>query len=123
MKTMVAFSMALATLVLATGADANVQDQRCLRSDRHGGHGEVYVRAGTPCTFRGVNPGGIAMILATEIIEPPHNGTAVARADGGIIFYPKAGFTGRDSVRARFTMNRFPNGTRTLSRAFSINVF
>jgi hypothetical protein len=123
MKTIAVFTMALTTLVLATAADADAQDQRCLRSGRHGGYGEVYVRAGTPCTFIGVGAGGIGMILATEIVESPHNGTAVARADGGIIFYPKPGFTGKDSVRARFTVNSFPNGTRTVSRDFSINVF
>jgi hypothetical protein len=120
MKTMVAFTMALTTLVLATAADA--QDRRCQQGGRSG-HSVIGVRAGTPCTFMGVGAGGIGMILSTEITESPHNGTAVGRADGGIIFYPKPGFTGRDSVRARFTVNSFPNGTRTVSRAFSINVF
>jgi hypothetical protein len=79
-------------------------------------HWGMVVRAGMPCVFL-PNWRGYA------IIEPPHNGTAVLRADGSIYYSPKPGFTGRDSVRARFTVNSFPNGTRTVSRAFSINVF
>jgi hypothetical protein len=39
----------------------------------------------------------------TEIIERPHNGTAVLRADGSIYYSPKPGFTGRDSIRVRRT--------------------
>jgi hypothetical protein len=104
MKTMVAFSMALATLVLATAADANVQGERCL----HRGYA-ISVRAGTPCVFgpllrsrsRGLYSWG--GLHPTEIIERPHNGTAVLRADGSVYYSPKPGFSGRDGLRVRRT--------------------
>jgi hypothetical protein len=60
----------------------------------------ISVRAGTPhlilplYAWRG-HP--------TEIIERPHNGTAVLRGDGRIYYSPKPGFTGRDGVRVRLT--------------------
>jgi hypothetical protein len=87
MKTIAAFTMALATLVLATAADADVQDRRCYQRASW-----ISVRAGTPCGF-GTSMGG----YSKEIIEPPHNGTAVVRADGSIYYSPKPGFTGRDN--------------------------
>jgi hypothetical protein len=86
MKTIAAFTMALATLVLATAADADVQDRRC-----KGGKNGIGVRAGTPCLIR-ESP-------HSEIIEPSHNGTAVLRADGSIYYSPKPGFTGTDGMR------------------------
>jgi hypothetical protein len=91
MKTMVAFTMALTTLVLATAADAGVQGQRC-----GGGRYGVWVRAGTPCVIENYS-------REMEIIEPPHNGTVVLRTDGSIYYSPKPGFTGRDHIRVRFT--------------------
>jgi hypothetical protein len=102
MKTIVGFTMAaLATLVLATAADADVQGQRCNpQTWGRGAGGVIGVRAGTPCVilptfgWRG---------YATETIEPPHNGTAVLRADGSIYYSPKPGFTGRDHIRVRRT--------------------
>jgi hypothetical protein len=57
--------------------------------------GFVWVRAGTPCVTGLGRP--------TEIIEPPHNGTAVVRADGSIYYSPRPGFTGGDSMRVRLT--------------------
>jgi hypothetical protein len=102
MKTMVAFAMALATLILATAADADAQDRQC-----GGGRNGIGVRAGTPCVFGshvwyGRRP--------TEIIEGPHNGTAVLRADGSIYYSPKPDFTGRDGMRVRTDckLNRYP---------------
>jgi hypothetical protein len=86
MKTIVGFTMALTTLVLATAADANVEGERCKL-----GKNGIGVRAGTPCLITmGFHP--------TEIIERPRNGTAVLRADGSIIYSPKPGFTGRDGI-------------------------
>jgi hypothetical protein len=116
MKT-IAFTMALATLVLATAADADAQDRRCKGPGR--GWGTISVSAGTPCVFgmggqsaltyaafiQSVRSLGM-MLYSTEIIERPHNGTAVFQAGsyGGTIYYsPKPGFTGRDSIRVRFT--------------------
>jgi hypothetical protein len=87
MKTIAAFTMALATLVLATAADADAQDRQCQR-----GRSSIGVRAGTPCVF------GKSYL---KIVEPPHNGTAVLRADGSIIYSPKPGFTGRDGMRVQ----------------------
>jgi hypothetical protein len=112
MKTMVAFAMALATLILATAADADAQDRQFQSLGRGGG---VSVRAGTPCVF-GTGPslqwsyaavnqdvtGWKGMVLySAEIVEPPHNGTAVLRADGRIYYSPKPGFTGRDFMRVQ----------------------
>jgi hypothetical protein len=100
MKTIVAFTMAaLATLILATAADADAQDQQCQRIRGRNG-GLISVRVGTPCEilpfygWRG---------YATEIIKPPRNGTALLRADGSIIYSPKPGFIGRDGMRVRRT--------------------
>jgi hypothetical protein len=87
MKTIAAFTMALVTLVLAAAADADAEDRRCKL-----GKNGIGVRAGTPCVF------GKSYL---EIIEPPHNGTAVLRADGSIYYSPKPGFTGRDGLRVR----------------------
>jgi hypothetical protein len=113
MKTIAAFTMAaLATLVLATAAAADVKDRQCQR-----GRGVVWVRDGTPCVFR-------AHFLyppqpPAEIIEPPHNGTAVLRADGSIYYSPKPGFTGGDSMRVRLNGLSFPILFRiSLSDAF-----
>jgi hypothetical protein len=41
------------------------------------------------------------MLYSTEITEPPHEGTAVLRADGSIYYSPKPGFSGRDSMRVQ----------------------
>jgi hypothetical protein len=112
MKTVVGLTMALATLILATAADADVQGQRC---GIVGKGGTISVRAGTPCVFgtgpslrwdRAARPQGLAswkgmMMHSTEIIEPPHEGTAVVRADGRIYYSPKPGFTGRDFMRVQ----------------------
>jgi len=102
MKTIVGFTMGLATLVFATAADA--QDRRCF------GRGISGVPAGTPCVFgpsRPRAPLGFEwrgmMLYSTEIIERPHNGTAVLRADGGTYYNPKPGFTGKDSMTVRYT--------------------
>jgi hypothetical protein len=115
MKTIAAFTMALATLVLATAADANVQDRRCKGPAR--GWGIISVPAGTPCVFgtggqslltyaafiQGARSLGM-MLYSTEIIERPHNGTAILSSYGGTIHYsPKPGFTGRDSIKVRST--------------------
>jgi hypothetical protein len=76
MKTTLAFAMALATLVLATAADAGCYSRGQITA----------VRAGTPCEFVGF-----------------HNGTAVVRADGSIYYSPKPGFTGQDPMKVRFS--------------------
>jgi hypothetical protein len=75
----------------------------------------VSVRARTPCVF-GTGPdlrwsfaasyqnvtGWKGMVLySAEIIEPPHNGTAVLGADGRIYYSPRPGFTGRDFMRVQ----------------------
>jgi hypothetical protein len=98
MKTIAAFTMALATLVLATAADADVQDRRC-KGGMARYRGLISVRAGTPCLILPV----YGMGHFTEIVEPPHEGTAVLRADGSIYYSPKPGFTGTDRLRVRRT--------------------
>jgi hypothetical protein len=59
--------------------------------------GGQLCRAGTPCVILPV------FGSQSEIIEPPHNGTAVLRSDGSIYYSPKPGFTGRDSIWVRLT--------------------
>jgi hypothetical protein len=101
MKTIAAFTMALATLVLATAADADTQDQRCFQRGRG-----LSVRAGTPCVFRLLPPrisNPNQTFRHAEIIRRPNNGTAVLRPDGTIYYSPKPGFTGRDGLRVRST--------------------
>jgi hypothetical protein len=117
MKTIAVFTTAtLATVVLATAADADVQGPRC---GIVGKSGTISVRAGTPCVFgtgpslrwnRAARPQGLAswkgmMLHSTEIIEPPHEGTAVLRADGRVYYSPKPGFTGRDGMRVIFVLD------------------
>jgi hypothetical protein len=93
MKTMVAFAMALITLVLATTGDADAQNRPCL----YGRSSTILsVRAGTPCWF-------LKAGRTTEIIERPHEGTAVIRGDGRIYYSPRPGFSGRDRMRVRRT--------------------
>jgi hypothetical protein len=99
MKTMVAFTMAVATLVLATAAPAGVQGQRC-KGGVQRQRGATWVRAGTPCLilpFYGMGN------FSWEITERPHNGTAVLRSDASIYYSPKPGFTGRDHMQVRLT--------------------
>jgi hypothetical protein len=79
--------------------------------------GGLWVRAGTPCLM----PMGP---YHTEIIEPPHNGTAVVRADGIISYSPKRGFIGRDRMRVRRTLPLHPDFLEAGSTfAVSIHVF
>jgi hypothetical protein len=85
MKTVVAFTLMLGTLVLATAADA-----ACYSSVR-AGKPSILLH---PCAGR-----SYAKVLA--IIERPHNGTAVLRADGSIYYSPKPGFTGQDPMTVR----------------------
>jgi hypothetical protein len=95
MKTVVAFTMALATVVSATAADADGQGQRCgVRVSL------ISARAGTPCVFGSFGPSALGpaafrqglapwkgmMLHSTEIVEPPHEGTAVVRPDGRIYY-------------------------------------
>jgi hypothetical protein len=56
-------------------------------------------RAGAPCVFRFLWFTYSIPARPAEIIERPHNGTAVLRADGSIYYSPNPGFTGRDSVK------------------------
>jgi hypothetical protein len=116
MKTMIGFTTgALATLVLATAAYADVQDQLCYWSPWNriswgGRHvqGTFGVRAGRPCRVPNLTGlrHSLMTVIKAEIVEPPHNGTAVARNDGDIYFYPKSGFTGKDSMTVRYVSRR-----------------
>jgi hypothetical protein len=65
--------------------------------------GFVWVRAGTPCSIGSNRFNTVGGGRPTEIIEPPHNGTAVVRADESIYYSPRPGFTGGDSMRVRLT--------------------
>ena len=137
MKTKVGFAMgALATLVLATAAYADVQDRVCFSPKYHvswGQHrqGMFGVRSGMPCrVVLMVGPDGgfigpYATISSAEIIHPPQNLKAVPRADGNIYVWPQPGFTGKDSMIVRYT----GTGRGTIGRTregfvtFSIDVF
>jgi hypothetical protein len=101
MKTMVAFAMALATLILTTAADA-----ACV----------IGVRAGrTYALNHGCYRGQVQKSLA--IIERPQNVTAVLRADGVVVLHPKPGFTGQDSITVR--VNRIDPTSRTFEPQFT----
>jgi hypothetical protein len=111
MKTMAAFTMALATLVLATAADA-----ACYAS----------VWAGKPSILPGPCSGrSYAKVLA--IIERPHNGTAVLRADGSIYYSPKPGFTGQDPMTLRVSrvlaIRTFEPQFETVTETYVISVY
>jgi hypothetical protein len=133
MKTIVGFALgALATLVLATAADADVQDRVCPAprySIYWGQHsqGVFGVRAGTPCRvvlFTGAYFRDINRIYSAQIIEAPHNVRAVPRADGNIYIWPKPGFTGKDSMTVRYTgTGREIGVTKEATVTFSIDVY
>jgi hypothetical protein len=96
-KTMVAFTMALITLILATAADA----RSC------GGPLPIIVgvRAGTlrkafPLNYGSCFPG----LKSPAIIEGPHNGTAVLQPEGIVVVYLEPGFTGKDPMKVRFSL-------------------
>jgi hypothetical protein len=82
-----------ASVTPANARGASVSAPHCRRGAM------VSVRAGMPCVFFPLRWGGFLHV--TGIIEPPHNGTAVLRADGSIYYSPKPGFTGRDGMRVQ----------------------
>jgi hypothetical protein len=129
MKNMVGFTVgALVTLLLATAADADVQDRVCPAPKfgfRWGQHsqGVFGVRAGTPCRLV-LFMRNYATISSAQIIERPHDVTAVPRADGNIYISPKPGFTGKDSMTVRYTgTGREIGVTKEAFVTFSIDVF
>jgi hypothetical protein len=89
---------------------------------------------GPPAPSDGGPAGGLGMGMwySAEIIERPHNGTAVLRADGRSgYYYPKPGFTGNDSMRVRSTgcnffgtwhASAFNNWCGSTTRTIFINV-
>ena len=128
-KAMVSFTMgALATLILAATAYADVQDRVCPAPKfrfRWGQHsqGVFGVRAETPCRVV-LFMGGYATISSAQVTEPPHNVRAVARTDGNIYIYPKSGFTGKDSMTVRYTGTGREKGVaKEAFVTFSIDVF
>jgi hypothetical protein len=114
---------------LATAADLPVP--RCREQFRFSffweqqrANGWFSTRAGSPCRLT-VSMLGRATISSAEIIEGPHNGTAVPAADGSIRFQPKTGFTGKDTmtVRYRGTGNELAAVLRQATVTFAITVF
>jgi hypothetical protein len=108
-----------------------------------GGNHVLGVPAGRPCVFlvgppapsaAASPPGGLGMgmMSSAEIIESPHNGTAVLRADRRSgYYYPKPGFTGKDCLRVRSTgcnffgtwhASAFNNWCGSTTRTICINV-
>jgi hypothetical protein len=128
MKTIVGFTVGALAALLATAADADVQDRVCpapkyrLLWGQHS-QGVFGVRTGTPCRVV-LFTRGYRTISSAEIVERPHNGTAAPRADGNIYFYPKPGFTGKDSMAVRFMGTGREVGVRRQGTVtFSIDVF
>jgi hypothetical protein len=75
-------------------------DAKAVLGGGKGMSGAVWVRAGTPCLilpFYGMGN------FSWEIIQRPHNGTAVLRSDASIYYSPKPGFTGGDRMKVRRT--------------------
>jgi hypothetical protein len=68
----------------------------------------IGVRAGTPgkafSLHRGICSRSSWEQKPLAIIEGPHNGTAVLRADGSIYYSPKPGFIGQDPMTVRFSL-------------------
>jgi hypothetical protein len=115
MKTIAAFTMAFATLVLATAADAGCGGEALPFI--------VRVRAGAlrtsfPLNYGGCGPG----LKSPTIIERPHNATAVLRPDGIVVVYLKPGFTGQDPMKVRFSLASGSNGSQftTSTRTYVI---
>jgi Bacterial Ig domain len=125
-KAMVGFTIgALATLVLATAA--NAQEPRCRAKYRFiwGQHSEGWFAAptGSPCRVN-LRMGGVSTISSAQIIERPHSGTAVTGADGTIRFQPNSGFTGKDSMTVRYKgTGREVGASQEATVTFSITVF
>jgi hypothetical protein len=88
----IALSITMLTAVSASVATVNAATPYC-----HWGVRSKVVRAGMPCLIRIPRP-----THNLEFTKPPHEGTAVLRADGSIIYSPKPGFTGRDFIGVRF---------------------
>jgi hypothetical protein len=112
MKTMVAFTMVLGTLVLATAADA-----ACTGAVWAGKSRILYVCSG--------KSGLYDKVLA--IVGRPHNGTAVLRADGSIYYSPRPGFTGQDPMTVRVSrllpIRTFEPQFETLTETYVISVY
>jgi hypothetical protein len=117
---------ALATLILATAADAQEPPCKAKFGFRWGQHREGFfaARAGSPCrvTLRML---GRSTISSAEIIERPHSGTALPGVDGTIRFQPNAGFAGKDTMTVRYRGTRQGSGDelRESTVTFSITVF
>jgi hypothetical protein len=95
-----ATALAIALITMITPAvSASVTTVNAATPYCHWGVRSKVVRAGTPCLIFIPRP-----THNLEITKPPHEGTAVLRANGRSIYYsPKPGFTGRDFVGVRFT--------------------
>jgi hypothetical protein len=118
---------ALATLVLATAADA--QERPCSARWRisweHHMEGRFAARAGSACRVRYTvgTFSNVTTISSAEIIERPRNGAAVTGNDGSIRYQPKPGFTGKDSMTVRYTGIRDNRVKLEGTVTFSIDVF
>jgi hypothetical protein len=127
MKTRVGLIMALATLVLATAADA--QERPCTARWRisweHHFQGWFAARAGSACRVRYTvgTFSNITTISSPQIIEQPRNGAAVTGNDGSIRYQPKPGFTGKDSMTVRYTGIRDNRVKLEGTVTFSIDVY
>jgi hypothetical protein len=91
-----ALTIALITM-LTLAVSASVTTVNAATPYCHWGVRSKVVRAGMPCLIRIPRP-----THNLEFTKPPHEGTAVLRADGSIIYSPKPGFTGRDFIGVRF---------------------
>jgi hypothetical protein len=118
---------ALATLVLATAADA--QEPRCTARWRisweHHYQGWFAARAGSACRLRYTvgTFSNVTTISSPQIIEQPRNGAAVTGNDGSIRYQPKPGFTGKDSMTVRYTGIRDNRVKLEGTVTFSIDVY
>jgi hypothetical protein len=143
MKTIVGFTVgALATLALTTAADAQV-DQAAQAMQGGGTRcffhytlffglnntGNVSARAGTPCIvwFKiGPHSGlqersGFDAITSVVVTQRPRNGAARVSYYKFVIFQPKPGFTGKDSMTVHYT-GHGQGQPRETTVAFAIDV-
>lgn len=64
--------------------------------------GSLATRAGTPCRVLMSTRGNLIM-LGTQVVRAPRNGTAASIGPASVRYQPRAGFTGQDFMSVRYS--------------------
>ena len=121
-KTALVSALSFATLVCSGGA-APAQEQCFARYVGHWGvqtTGTLAAKSGVACRIP-LNTGN-ASITSVEIVRPPSNGTASAINSYSILFHPRAGFRGQDSMVVYYSGNDGIGRPREATVTFAITV-